>query len=118
MRTLIIILTLIVFFSISVSSVYAPSTNPSDTPTLNDMGSAVLNPPVCVVPGSGDWTLTTAADSCTLQGNPVAPANVIVEAGAVLLIPNGATLDIDFTTFNLTVKIGSGVLIKSGGAIT
>jgi len=41
MRILIIILTLIVFFSISISSVYAPLTMESDTPTLNDMGSAI-----------------------------------------------------------------------------
>ena len=115
MRTLIIILALIVFFSISVSSVYAPATNPSDTPTLNDMGTALLNPPACVVPGADDWTISS---SCTLVSSDTAPASVIVENGVLLIIPNGVTLDINFASFNLTVKSGGGVLIDSGGALT
>jgi len=50
--------------------------------------------------------------------NVTAGGSVIVQSGAVLTIPNGITLDIDFSQFNLTVKSGSGVLIKSGGTIT
>ena len=35
-----------------------------------------------------------------------------------MTVPSGITLDINFSSFNLTVKSGSGVLIKSGGTIT
>ena len=56
--------------------------------------------------------------SCVLSSSDSAPANVIVQNGAVLEIPNGVTLDIDFANFNLTVESGSGVLIKAGGSVT
>ena len=69
----------------------------------------------CVIPDSGDWIIT---NSCTLDANAVAPESVIVQNGSVLNIPSGITLDIDFTTFNLTVQSGGGVLIKSGGTLT
>ncbi len=69
----------------------------------------------CVIPDSGDWIIT---NSCTLDANADAPESVIVQNGSVLNIPSGITLDIDFTTFNLTVQSGGGVLIKSGGTLT
>ncbi len=69
----------------------------------------------CVIPDSGDWIIT---NSCTLDANAVAPESVIVQNGSVLNIPSGITLNIDFTTFNLTVQSGGGVLIKSGGTLT
>ncbi len=69
----------------------------------------------CVIPDSGDWIIT---NSCTLDTNAVAPESVIVQNGSVLNIPSGITLNIDFTTFNLTVQSGGGVLIKSGGTLT
>jgi len=62
----------------------------------------------------GDWTITA---SCTLTNTATAAGNVIVESG-VLTIPDGFTLDIDFTTKNLTVKAGGGVLVQSGGKIS
>ncbi len=75
-----------------------------------------MNPSVsCLVPTSGDWTITT---SCTINTRALAPGNVIIQNGSVLGIPSGITLDIDFTTFNLTIQAGSGVLIKSGGTVT
>jgi len=70
------------------------------------------------VPSSGDWTITTATGTCILQGNVVAPANVIVEPGATLVIPIGITLDINFAVNNLTVQAGGGVLVEAGGTIT
>ncbi len=69
----------------------------------------------CLPPSSGDWIITS---SCTLNSSTTAPANVIVQNNSVLTIPAGLTFDIDFVNFNLTVKSGSGVLIKAGGTIT
>jgi hypothetical protein len=54
-----------------------------------------------------------------MTGNAVINGgSLIVQDGAVLTIPGTVTLDIDFTNHNLTVKSGSGILIKSGGKIT
>lgn len=143
MKTLIILVGLIIFFSISISSSYAgevqlPETtfptdtpilsdsamisvenafdgNTADTPTLNDMAIVALNPPACVTPGSGDWTVT---QDCVLVSGFSAQANVRVQNGAVLMIPNGVILDINFLSRNLTIDFGSGVLIKAGGSIS
>jgi hypothetical protein len=121
MKTLSILVGLIVFFSISISISYAGGTQiPSpqqDTPTFNDMATAILNPPDnCVTPiGPNDWTIT---ESCVLNSNFNAPRNVIVQNGALLIISNGVILDIDFSSRNITVEFGSGVLIKAGGSIT
>ena len=68
----------------------------------------------CLPPNSGDWVITT---SCTLGKSAAAPANVIVQNNSVLIIPNGKSLNIDFTHNHLLVKKGSGVLIKSGAKI-
>jgi len=58
-------------------------------------------------------------DSSTLLTNShILISDLTVKDGAVLTIPNGVTLFIDFANFNLTVESGSGVLIKSGGTIT
>jgi hypothetical protein len=70
--------------------------------------------PVCPISNSGDWASTF---NCTVSSNAIAPANVMVQNGSWIIIIDGATLDIDFVNFNLTIKSGSGVLIKSGGAI-
>ncbi len=95
MITLIILLGLIVFSTISISAVYAASSiqqdtpiisdsamisltsldlNTTDTPIFNDITTAVLNPPACVLPVSEDWTIT---QDCVLISNFNAPANVI-----------------------------------------
>jgi hypothetical protein len=63
---------------------------------------------------SGDWTITS---SCSISSTATAPANVIVQSGAVLTIPSGMRLNVDFTHYHLLVKSGGGVLIKAGGAI-
>jgi hypothetical protein len=68
----------------------------------------------CLPPASGDWVVTS---SCTLGSSAAAPANIIVDTGAVLTIPSGLRLDIDFTHYHLLVRAGGGVLIKAGGAI-
>jgi len=141
MKILIILLGLIVFFSISISTGYSGGViipeaiqdtpilsdsamisvenafdgNTADTPTLNDMAIVALNPPACVTPGSGDWTVT---QDCVLVSGFSAQANVRVQNGAVLMIPNGVILDINFLSRNLTIDFGSGVLIKAGGSIS
>jgi hypothetical protein len=75
----------------------------------------VVDPNVtCLPPTSGSWIIYS---DCTLSTNAVAPGNVSVINNSVLTIPDGITLDIDFSLFNLTIESGSGVLIKSGGTI-
>ena len=78
-------------------------------------GTISVNPSECQIPSIGNWVISS---SCILSVNAPAPANIIVQNGAVLTILNGATLDVDFANFNLTVESGSGVLIKDGGTIT
>ena len=72
-------------------------------------------PPSCVPPEFGDWTISP---SCTLGASHVAPGNVTVENNALLIIPSGVILDIDYANFDLIVKSGGNVLIKAGGMIT
>ena len=71
--------------------------------------------PSCVVPESGDWTISS---DCILRTSNVAPGNVTVENNAVFTIPSDVTLDIDFANFHLIIQSGGGVLIKAGGLIT
>jgi hypothetical protein len=52
-----------------------------------------------------------------MQSTATAPANVIVQSGAVLSIPSGIILNVDFIHFHLLVKSGGGVLIKAGGTL-
>ncbi len=117
MRNLIFLLVSIIFIGISTSVAEAAVffTTPTDTPNLSDMATAVRTPLDCVTPGSGLWTIS---QDCFLASNFNAPANVIVQNGAILVIPNGVQLNIDFVNSNLTIKFGSGVLIKAGGSIT
>lgn len=73
-------------------------------PTLN----------ICVIPVSGDWTIT---QDCTFSGTASAPANVLVQDNAVLTIVNGASLDVNLVNNKITVQEGSGIMIKQGGKI-
>ncbi|MDH3676815.1 MAG: S8 family serine peptidase [Nitrosopumilus sp.] len=78
-------------------------------------GEVVVLPIPCSIPTSGDWNVTS---TCTLSISETAPRNVLVQNNSTLVILDGVNLDIDFEIFNLTIKSGSVVLIKSGGAIT
>jgi len=78
-------------------------------------GEIVVNLVPCSPPVSGDWTITS---SCTLSSSSTAPGNVIVQNGAVLTIPAGLSLDIDFVNNFLKIEFGSGVRIKAGGSLT
>lgn len=77
----------------------------------NEVSAAIY----CLPPNSGDWTIS---QNCLLSSSVTAPANVIVQSGSVLTIPNGDALNMDFYHHHLLVKSGSGVLIKAGGVIS
>jgi hypothetical protein len=72
-------------------------------------------PPPSCVPVAGNWTITS---DCTLSTSHNSTGNVIIENNAILIIPNGVTLDIDYSTFDLIVRFGGNVLIKLGGVIS
>lgn len=74
-----------------------------------------LSVEICAPPTIGDWILTV---DCSIDSDITAPNNVIVQNNAVLTVPSGVTLDIDFASKHLLIKSGSGVMIKSGGKIT
>ena len=61
---------------------------------------------------------TTISSSCTVTSSVIAGGSVTVESPAVVTVTSTGTLDIDFTTENLTVKSGGRVLIENGGKIT
>lgn len=88
-------------------------TSTSVTVSVSNNGGAL--PGLCSPPPGLDWIITS---SCTLTGSVVADKNVTIQNNSILTIPNGFSLDIDFSQFNLTVKSGSGVLIESGGSVT
>ena len=69
----------------------------------------------CIPPTLGDWVISS---SCTLLASATVPANVIVQKGVFLTIPDGIALNIDFAHNHLLIKSGSGVLIKDGGKIS
>ena len=73
----------------------------------------ILSAGDCVV-SSGNWIIQ---QSCNLASTATAPANVIVQNGAVLTIPNGISLNINFLQYHLLVQSGGGVLIKAGAKI-
>ena len=92
--------------------------------SISDSGSGLSFPRIetdsalqllsCGPPSSGDWTIPS---SCAIGGTATSPANVVVKSGAVLTIPAGLRLNIDFAHYHLLVKSGGGVLIKAGGSI-
>jgi hypothetical protein len=55
--------------------------------------------------------------TCVCKGSQTASTNVVVPNGVVLIIPDGAELDIDFTNNYLRVEKGGGVLIRKGGKL-
>lgn len=84
------------------------------TPASDTTLVAVYRAVLCAPPPSGSWNVT---ESCILGGNVTAPGNVTVGNNSLVTIPSGMRFDIDFTRFHLLVRSGSGVLVKSGGAI-
>ena len=70
--------------------------------------------PPCTLPVSGDFTITS---DCKISNSAVTPSKVIVQNNALLFIPSGKNLHIDFKTKHLLIKSGSRVLIKAGGKL-
>lgn len=69
----------------------------------------------CAPPSSGtDWTITY---HCTFMNSTTHDGDVTIQNSAVVTIPSGITLDLDFATHKLVVKSGSGVLIQQGGGL-
>jgi hypothetical protein len=66
------------------------------------------------IPQVGTWVIVT---TCKITGNVNALGNVDVQNGALVIIENGGTLNIDFATKYLKIHAGSGILVKSGGKI-
>jgi hypothetical protein len=73
-----------------------------------------INPVACLVPETGDWTIS---EDCTLVSDSIAPGNVNVQNNSTLTISPGVTLDMDFVNQYLHIEFGSGVLIQSGGTL-
>jgi hypothetical protein len=69
----------------------------------------------CLPPLSGDWNVTS---SCTLSSSATAPADVIVQPGAVLTIPSGLTLTINFGAYHLLVEPEGEVFIQPDGKLS
>lgn len=69
----------------------------------------------CVPPSSGtNWTISR---DCTFLQAKTWPGSVYVESGAVVTIPAGVALDVDFVNYKLVVETGSGVLIQYDGSL-
>jgi len=89
----------------------------------SDIADFVLHTLV-ITPPSGCAIQTTPnvdtiiSSNCTITTTVIAGGSVTVESPAVVTVTSTGTLDIDFTTKNLTVNSGAGVLIESGGSIT
>ncbi len=64
--------------------------------------------PNCSIPSTDTWSVTS---SCTVNASTTMPASVKVTSGAVLRVPFGISLKINFSQYNLTVNSGGGVLI-------
>jgi hypothetical protein len=74
-----------------------------------------LSAPLCPESISSDETISSI---CTWPNSNRIEANIIVNSGAIILVPNQIHLNIDLQHFHLIVKSGGGVLVNSGGAIT
>lgn len=68
----------------------------------------------CTVPVSGDWTVSS---DCTISAGESAPANVRVDDGITLTISGTGSLDMNLSSYHLTIGDGSRVIIEVGGKI-
>jgi plastocyanin len=88
---------------------------------VNELGTsqssniATIFAGVNCTPSIGDWIITS---SCVLGSNTSISGNITIQNNSIMIIPDGITLDVNFATHKLTIKSGSGILIKSGGKIT
>jgi len=68
----------------------------------------------CTPPASGDWHVR---DDCTLGPDAAIPAGITIHPPAVLTVPPGVTLDVDFADHGLLVRDGAGLMIERGGGM-
>jgi len=61
---------------------------------------------------------TSIISNTTLVTDTSLAGDLIVESGFNLTINPGVTLDVDFVNQKILIKLGGGILIKSGGTIT
>jgi len=61
---------------------------------------------------------TIISSSCSVTISVTAVGNITVQNNSVMRVLDGVNLNIEFTTSNLTVESGSGVLVESGGTIS
>ncbi len=115
MRNLIFLLVAIIFIgtTISVAEAAVFFIPTEDTPNLSDMAIVNRNPPDCDPPISGVWTVTS---SCFLVNSFVAPSNVVIQNGVLVIIIPDKTLTVGSNN-NLNIKFGGGLLIKLGGTL-
>lgn len=92
-----------------------PLTDPKSNVTTPRIDlNAAIGGDCSTPPNIGDWIFSS---NCSIIGNVVAPANVIVKSGTVVNIMDGASLDMDLRNNDLLVEEGGGVLIKRGGKV-
>ncbi len=72
-------------------------------------GNTCPTPPV-----NGDLTIDS---DCAINDTTAINGNLYVQNNSVLTIEQGARLSIDLSVHKIVVQQGSGILIKSGGAI-
>jgi len=68
----------------------------------------------CTPPASGGWHVK---DDCTLGPDAAIPAGITIHPPAVLTVPPGVTLDVDFADHGLLVRDGAGLMIERGGGM-
>lgn len=79
----------------------------------NALNAFVTN---CNPPDSGNWTVSS---SCIVSaGDSVVPANMTVQNGVTVTIPNGVTLNMNLAVYNLVVQNGGKILVEDGGKIS
>ncbi|MCB0206383.1 MAG: hypothetical protein KDH89_16300, partial [Anaerolineae bacterium] len=68
--------------------------------------------PPCGQPPAGNWTINA---SCDLSAAVIAPQNVTITNNALVTVPGGRWLNVDFTNYYLRILPGSALLIQPGG---
>ena len=92
--------------------------------TLEMSFSTPTGDPVCDVPSSGNWTVSS---NCTIADFQTAPENITITAGTtltitntgtLLTITNTGTLEIDLNANSLTIEESGGIRIQTGGNLS
>ncbi|MBC7472571.1 MAG: hypothetical protein H7196_04940 [candidate division SR1 bacterium] len=68
----------------------------------------------CTPPASGTWFVSA---SCDFTGSANVTGGIYVQNNTTLRIIAGASLDVNFTSYNVKAQTGSKIIIESGGKI-